>query len=298
LKYSEYVAPLLPLLKKGTKWVWTQEKEQAFQDLRNSFAKSIQLAHPRGDLPYEIYTDASKVGISAILSQRDESEEISTASRVLTEVERRYSVCEQELLAVVYAIKKFRIYIVCHPVTVYSDNKALSFLRKCNLTSDHVTRWIMQLQGYNLQIKHISGTQNFFADILSRNPAGLTPELCKLQNRKQEVSVAKVDLKIDKEVLKQLKELPKLQQEDPSLQKFREEIQANPVKDNKKYLIQQGILCFKDQNKYQYWRIMLPKELEIPIFKYVHQSLGHLGTNKCLHQISAMFYIKNLGRTL
>lgn len=81
----------------------------------------MQLAHEREDLPYEIHTDASKVGISAILSQRNESGEISlisAASRVLTEVERRYSVCEQELLAVVYAVKKFRIYIVCHPVTV------------------------------------------------------------------------------------------------------------------------------------------------------------------------------------
>jgi hypothetical protein len=65
VKYSEFVAPLLPLLKKGIKWAWTQEKEQAFQNLRNSFAKSIQLAHPREDLPYEIHTDASKVGISA-----------------------------------------------------------------------------------------------------------------------------------------------------------------------------------------------------------------------------------------
>jgi hypothetical protein len=43
---------------------------------------------------------------------------------------------------------------------------------------------------------------------------------------------------------------------------------------------------------------MLSKELEIPIFEYVHQSLGHLGTDKCLHQILAMFCIKNLGRKL
>jgi hypothetical protein len=59
----------------------------------------------------------------------------------------------------------------------------------------------MQLQEYNLQIKLISGTQNFFADILSGNPAGLTPDLRKLQSRKQE---------------------------DPSLQKLKEEIQAYP----------------------------------------------------------------------
>jgi hypothetical protein len=299
LKYSEYVAPLLSLLKKGTKWTWTPEKEQAFRVLRNQFANSIQLAHPREDLPFEIYTDASKVGISAILSQKNETEEIaiiSTASRVLTEVERRYSVCEQELLAVVYAIKKFRIYIACHPVTIYSDNKALSFLRKCNLTSDRVTRWIMFLQGYNLQIKHISGTKNCFADILSRNPADMTLEQQRSLNYKQEVLVAKIDLGTNKEILKQLKELPRLQQEDPCLQKIRDEIQTNPTQE--KYSVQQGMLCLKDLNKYPYWRIMLPKRLEIPVFKYIHYSLGHLGTDKCLNQIAAMFYIKNLGRKL
>jgi hypothetical protein len=207
-------------------------------------------------------------------------------------------VCEQELLAVAYAVKKFRIYIVGHPVTVYSDNKALSFLQKCNLTSDRVTRWIMQLQEYPLQIKHISGTQNFFADILSRNPADLTPELRKLKNSKQEVLVAKVDLKIDKGILKHLKEMPKLQEKNSNLRKIIEEIQANPVKVCGKYSFQKGIVCKKDQNNYPYWRIMLPRESEIPIFKYVHQALEHLGTDKCLYQISEMFYIKNLGRKL
>jgi hypothetical protein len=110
-------------LKKGSKCSWNQEKEQAFQRLKNSFATSIQLAHPREDLPYEIHTDASKVGISAILSQKDESGEvsvISTASRVRTEIERRYSVCEQERLAVVYAMKKFRIYVVGHVGTSHN----------------------------------------------------------------------------------------------------------------------------------------------------------------------------------
>jgi hypothetical protein len=72
--------------------------------LRESFAYSIQLVHPINEKPYEIYTDASKVGVSAILSQKSDSGEImiiSTASRVLTETERNYTTCEQELLAVV-----------------------------------------------------------------------------------------------------------------------------------------------------------------------------------------------------
>jgi hypothetical protein len=113
--YAEYVAPLLPLLKKGIKWKWTLQEEQNFERLRSSFANSLQLAHPTEGKSYELYTDASKVGISAILCQISEDGEIlliSTASRVITAIEQRYSICELELLAIVYALKKFRVYVV------------------------------------------------------------------------------------------------------------------------------------------------------------------------------------------
>jgi hypothetical protein len=63
--------------------------------------------HPSDEKPYAVYTDASKLGISSILTQKSDSGEVlivSTASRVLTEVEKRYSTCEQELLAVVYEV--------------------------------------------------------------------------------------------------------------------------------------------------------------------------------------------------
>jgi hypothetical protein len=69
LGYANYVAPLTPLLKQGAKWVWTDEKQVAVLRLRESFARSIQLVHPRDELPYAIHTDASQLGISSILTQ-------------------------------------------------------------------------------------------------------------------------------------------------------------------------------------------------------------------------------------
>jgi hypothetical protein len=140
--YANYVAPLLPLLRQGNKWEWTEEKQDDFLKLRQSFAHGVQLVHPHGDLGYAIFTDASELGISSVLTQKSNLGEtliLTAASRVLTPVEQRYSTCEQKLLAVVYALQKFRIYVVGHPDTVYSDNTALSFLKKCNLTSARVT---------------------------------------------------------------------------------------------------------------------------------------------------------------
>jgi hypothetical protein len=115
INYAEYTAPLVPLLKKGVRWKSTHDHEKAFLKLGDEFAASIHLAHPRNDLTYEIYTDASCYAISGILTQTDEKGQVSiitTASRVLSSPERRYATCEQELLAVVLALQKFRIYIL------------------------------------------------------------------------------------------------------------------------------------------------------------------------------------------
>jgi hypothetical protein len=68
----------------------------------------------------------------------DETYTISTAPRVLTQTKRRYLVAEKELLAIVFALDKFRIYIFGHEVYLNTDNKTLSFLGKCALNSNRI----------------------------------------------------------------------------------------------------------------------------------------------------------------
>jgi hypothetical protein len=297
--YANYIAPLTPLLQQGGKWKWTQESQDAFLKLRRSFARSIHLVHPREELPYAIYTDASKLGISSILTQVDESGEtliVSTASRVLSPVERRYSTCEQELLAVVYAFQKFRIYVLGHSVTVYSDNKALSFLKKCTLTSDRVTRWVMQLQEFDLKIVHFSGANNHFADVLSRNPIGLNQESRDLVLRPNEVYVRKVNLGTDKTLMKELGKLSEHQKGDPVLMKIRDELVKTPLKLQDKYKINDDVLYCKNDRTYPYWRAMIPNQLEHRVIGYVRTLSGHQGTDKCMLQIAQLFHLRSLGR--
>jgi hypothetical protein len=200
VNYAEYTAPLVPLLKKGLRWKWTQDHEEAFLKLRNAFAASIHLAHPRNDLTYEIYTDASCYAISGILTQTDEKAQVSiitTASRVLSSPERKYTTCEQELIAVVFALQKFRIYVYGRKLKLYTDNKSVSFIKKCVITSSRVARWALMIQEYDLTVVHIAGTKNHFADVLSRNPAGLTPEQANALKRPQGIMIARIDLGLD-----------------------------------------------------------------------------------------------------
>jgi hypothetical protein len=299
LNYADYVAPLLPLMKKGTRWRWTADNQVAFETLRAQFAKSIHLIHPSDDLPYEIYTDASKFGISCILTQTNEGGErhiVSTASRVLTSTEQRYSTCEQELLAVVYALQKFRIYVFGHQITVYSDNKALSFVKKCALTSNRVTRWVLQLQEYDLDIQYIKGTDNFFADVLSRNPVGLEPKDLQQLRKPRDIVVAPIKLYLDTQIKEDLKRLAEFQSRDRRVEKIKQKlVTALPALDDK-YSLKDGILHFKGRTTFLYWRPYLPSELEDKVIKYVHTLSGHQGTDRCIEQINHTFYVRNLGR--
>jgi hypothetical protein len=125
LNYSSYVEPLLTLLRKGNEWQWTDALRQAFETLTAKFAHSIQLIHPDEQKGWIINVDASGRAIgSVLLQERDDGgfNIVSTASRVLNQNKQRYTTCEKELLAIVYALQRFRIYIYGRKVTLFTDN--------------------------------------------------------------------------------------------------------------------------------------------------------------------------------
>jgi hypothetical protein len=220
INYASYVAPLLVLLQEQNKWKWSTEMQSAFEILRERFAHSIHLIHPDNDLPYIIHTDASGKAVAAVLMQTKEDGEtriVSTASRVLTRAEQRYSTCVQELLAIVYALQKFRIYVFGRKIMLYTDKKALSFLNKCALTSNRVARWVIELQQYDVQIRHITGTSNYLADVLSRNTAGLEENELRDLRQPDSLMVHAINLNIDPGVTHELKDLAAHQSADQSL---------------------------------------------------------------------------------
>ena len=94
--------------------------QKPFEELRAKFTHSIYLVQSDDSQDYTINTDASAKAIGAILMQRDNEDGknvVSTASRTLTPVERKYTTCELELLIIVYALCKFRVYIYGHKIT-------------------------------------------------------------------------------------------------------------------------------------------------------------------------------------
>ena len=90
------------------------------------------------------------------------------ASHTLAEVQRNYTTIEKELLAVVFALDKFRSYLLGSKVIIYSDHAALRYLLTKKEAKPHLLRWILLLQEFDVEIRDKKGFENVVADHLSR----------------------------------------------------------------------------------------------------------------------------------
>ena len=128
---------------------------------------------PEVDKPFIVQTDACDLGIGAVLSQLDEDGEerpVAYASRKLLPRETRYATIEKECLAIVWALKQFRIYLYGMPFVIETDHKPLIWLQKMKDTNQRLTRWAITVQQYQYEIRHRPGVQHGNADGLSRGP--------------------------------------------------------------------------------------------------------------------------------
>ena len=114
--------------------------------------------------------DASEFAIGAVLGQRENGKPymIYYASKTLNEVQRNYTTTEKELLVVVFALDKFRAYLVGSFIMVYTDHSALKYLLTKQNAKVRLIRWILLLQEFNPQIKDKRGVENVVVDHLSR----------------------------------------------------------------------------------------------------------------------------------
>ncbi|UYV82711.1 hypothetical protein LAZ67_22000653 [Cordylochernes scorpioides] len=171
--YARLRAPLNKLLKKDVKWNWDTDCQQAFTTLKESLTSKPVLHLYQVGLPCRLYCDASTQGIAGILKQVHPDGQVHPVqyfSRALRAHERNYTVSELECLAIVESVDKFRIYLTGIKFTIYTDHQALQWLKTIKNPSGRLFRWSLRLSTYNYEIHSLKGSQQYEADLLSRNP--------------------------------------------------------------------------------------------------------------------------------
>ena len=135
------------------------------------------LAHYNADNQNILTTDASAKRLGATLWQKQNDgtlKPIGFASRFLSATEKKYAINELELLAVVWGLEHFRLYIYGKPIELLTDHQALEPLikrKRSNKTySARLTRWLDRLAHFDINIKHIAGKHLTLTGCLSRNP--------------------------------------------------------------------------------------------------------------------------------
>ena len=132
------------------------------------------LAYPDFDRPFICHTNASNLGLGAVLSQREpqgRERVIAYASRALNQAERNYSTTEKECLAAVWAVcKQFRTYLHGREFELVTDHQALKWLLNHTESYGRTARWVLQLQEFSPKIVYRKGKTHANADALSRLP--------------------------------------------------------------------------------------------------------------------------------
>jgi hypothetical protein len=113
--------------------------------------------------------DASDYAISAVLGQYEDtlSHAIYYVSKTLLDTQRNYTTTKKEMLAVIFALDKFRSYFLGSKVIIYFDHAALRHLMAKRETKTRLIRWILLLQEFNLEIRDKKGSDNVVANHLS-----------------------------------------------------------------------------------------------------------------------------------
>ncbi|KAJ9538830.1 hypothetical protein OSB04_031563 [Centaurea solstitialis] len=175
--FSKIARSLTELLAKDTPFSFNDSCLEAFEKLKKELTSAPIIQPPDWTLPFELMCDASDFAIGAVLGQRKDGKvhAIHYASKTLDPAQLNYSTTEKELLAVVYAIEKFRTYLVGSKVIVYSDHAALRYLMNKKDAKPRLIRWILLLQEFDIEIKDKPGSENSVADHLSRLELGSSP---------------------------------------------------------------------------------------------------------------------------
>lgn len=313
---SSILSPLYELLKKGNRWVWSREHDDAFTAIKTCLASEQVLAHFNPDANIILTVDASPVGLSAILSQAepDRGERpISFASRTLNAAEKRYSQIQKEATAIIFGIRRYHQYLYGRsvPFILRTDHKPLLSIFGPHrgvpeVSANRLQRYALFLSGYNYKIEYVRSANNS-ADFLSR---ACLPEGTGADRGVQGVDATMlpdldrasyINFVVDSSLPVTLKMLREATSADVTLRKVVHFVLNGwPRKitedDLKPYHACRTQLSYENGCVMRGHKIVIPEELKVKILMELHQS--HLGIVKTKAAARARFWFPGIDAAL
>ncbi|GKD73897.1 reverse transcriptase domain-containing protein [Tanacetum coccineum] len=168
--FSKIARPITKLLEENTPFEFNDKCQKSFKILKEKLTCAYVIESLNWNLPFELMCDASDFAVGAVLGKKDGKffHPIYFASKTLNPAQQKYTVTEKELMVVVFAFNKFRSYLILSKTIGHTDHSVLKHLFKKQDAKPHLTRWILLLQEFDIEIKDRKGIENVAADHLSR----------------------------------------------------------------------------------------------------------------------------------
>ena len=324
--YGDITRPLTQLTRKETPFIWTSQCQAAFDRLKESLTTEPILSYPDPELPYTLFTDASKYAWSAVLTQPRQHERkgkpnvtvlhpIAYVSGLFRGSQNNWAALTKEAYAIYMAVKKLSFYLEDADITLRSDHLPLKkFLNKVTLNAK-VNNWAIELSTYRIKFEFIKGSKNILADSLSRLidqgiTEGLEPEeeghefgyyvfdtLPEVEvNSITAIAVNEDNDPIEFTLNLSNEKLKELQKRDAECSKLIKQLEANKLEVRKPYFLDsEGILTKTViDNDHTFEVTVVPRALTGFILHQSHDALGHNGTQRLYHYLKRLYYWKGL----
>lgn len=173
------------------KFVWEKEQQEAFEKLKMLVAKAPCLAIADPKREFILHTDASGYATGAVLMQKYDQglRPVAFLSKKMLPAEINYPVHEQELLAILNAMKAWRHYLSGKKFKILTDHQSLQYIKSSKMASGRQQRWAADFSEFDFEIGYAPGSTNVVADALSRSAAGGPPDKDETDERETEEDV-------------------------------------------------------------------------------------------------------------
>jgi hypothetical protein len=175
--FSKIAKPIIELLKKGNKYLWSEACDKSFKHLKKLLTTLLSLAQPDTTKPFNVYCDDSGNGQGGVLMQ--EGRVISYSSRQLRCHEEHYPTHDLQLVAVVMALWTWHHYLLGNAVHIYTDHKSLKYIFTQLDLNMRQRRWLELIKDYELEVHYHPGKANVVANTLSHKAhCNYLPAIC------------------------------------------------------------------------------------------------------------------------